>query len=458
MESLWESTGGPFLTFYGDDFTGSTDVLEALALAGAPAMLFLEPPTAEELRAYPNLAAVGVAGTGRSQSPQWMDEHLTGIFARLRSLGAPICHYKTCSTFDSSPEVGSIGKAADIGRRLFGRPVLCVVGVARLRRFVMFSNLFAASSVSGADEVFRIDRHPTMSRHPTTPMREADLRVHLGAQTQARIAGFDFTRMLKPGAFDDLQTLSAEADIIVLDTFDDATTAATGELLADFAARGQTFVVGSSGVEYALAHALTRRGMLPRAMPSAAAGPADRLLAICGSCSPVTERQIAAAEAEGFRVLAIDTAALVAGNADEIVAGVVGDIARAFSECSGVVVHTARGPADPRLGPTRAALKARGYSDSDSARVLGEALGRIMRGSIEASGLGRVVLAGGDSSSHAVSAMGVTALGVAASLVPGAPLCRIFAAGTPIDGVEICLKGGQVGGPRYFAQVLAGQL
>lgn len=458
MQSLWERADGPLLTFYGDDFTGSTDVLEALALAGAPAMLFLEPPTPEELRAYPGLAAVGVAGTGRSQSPQWMDEHLTEILDRLQALGAPICHYKTCSTFDSSPEVGSIGKAADIGRGLFGRPVLCIVGVARLRRFVMFSNLFAAGSVSGASEVFRIDRHPTMSRHPTTPMHEADLRIHLGAQTQARIAGFDFTRMLQPGAFADLEKLSSEADIIVLDTFDDATTSATGSLLVDFAAPGQVFVVGSSGVEYALAQALTQRGLLPRATPPGAAAPADRLLAICGSCSPVTERQIATAEAEGFRVIAIDTAALVGGPADKIVADAVADIARAFSESSGVVVHTARGPADPRLGPTRAALKARGLADSDSARVLGEALGQIMSGSIEAAGLSRVVLAGGDSSSHAMSAMGVTALGVAATLVPGAPLCRIYAAGKPIDGVEICLKGGQVGGSRYFPQVMAGQL
>jgi len=35
------------LTWYGDDFTGSTDVMEALTLGGVPAVLFLEPPTAE---------------------------------------------------------------------------------------------------------------------------------------------------------------------------------------------------------------------------------------------------------------------------------------------------------------------------------------------------------------------------------------------------------------------------
>ena len=33
------------LTFYGDDFTGSTDALEQLARSGIRAMLFIEPPS-----------------------------------------------------------------------------------------------------------------------------------------------------------------------------------------------------------------------------------------------------------------------------------------------------------------------------------------------------------------------------------------------------------------------------
>ena len=40
-------------TFYGDDFTGSTDVLEQLATHGLPAVLFLAPPTPAQLAAFP---------------------------------------------------------------------------------------------------------------------------------------------------------------------------------------------------------------------------------------------------------------------------------------------------------------------------------------------------------------------------------------------------------------------
>ena len=122
-----ETDRRPILTFYGDDFTGSTDSLEALAMAGAPAVLFLDVPTPEMLARHPGAVAVGVAGTSRSLSPDWMDRELPAIFAGLKALGAPICHYKTCSTFDSAPDVGSIGRAADIGRRVFGPAVLVVV-------------------------------------------------------------------------------------------------------------------------------------------------------------------------------------------------------------------------------------------------------------------------------------------------------------------------------------------
>ena len=35
------------LTFYGDDFTGSTDAMESRARAGVRTILFLEPPAPE---------------------------------------------------------------------------------------------------------------------------------------------------------------------------------------------------------------------------------------------------------------------------------------------------------------------------------------------------------------------------------------------------------------------------
>src|SRR6266516_4214048 len=92
------------LSYYGDDFTGSTDALEFLTCAGLRTRLFLTPPTAAQCA---GLDAVGVAGLTRSLAPAAMEAELRPTFAALAALGAPHVHYKVCSTFDSSPTVGS---------------------------------------------------------------------------------------------------------------------------------------------------------------------------------------------------------------------------------------------------------------------------------------------------------------------------------------------------------------
>ena len=92
----------------------------------------------------PNYEAVGLATTSRSQSPQWMDEHLPQAFTWLKSLEACFCHYKVCSTFDSSPTIGSIGRATEIGLRIFGQKrVALVVGAPQLKRYTFAGHLFA---------------------------------------------------------------------------------------------------------------------------------------------------------------------------------------------------------------------------------------------------------------------------------------------------------------------------
>ena len=101
------------LTFYGDDFTGSTDALEQLTSAGVRTMLFIEPPTPRQLARFKNLQAVGVAGMTRSMTPDAMERELKPALFALKKLGARHVHYKVCSTFDSSPTIGSIGAVMD---------------------------------------------------------------------------------------------------------------------------------------------------------------------------------------------------------------------------------------------------------------------------------------------------------------------------------------------------------
>src|SRR5690348_7583892 len=82
------SKGNILLAFYGDDLTGSTDALEFICRAGAKAVLFLKPPTAEQLNAFPGLQAFGVAGKTRSLSPALMEAELIPSFNLMKETGA----------------------------------------------------------------------------------------------------------------------------------------------------------------------------------------------------------------------------------------------------------------------------------------------------------------------------------------------------------------------------------
>lgn len=189
----------PLIAFYGDDFTGSTDALECLASAGLRSVLFVDVPSPQILSCFPDLEAVGIAGASRSLTPDEMEGVIPPALEALRATGAPILHYKVCSTFNSSPTIGSFGRVMDIAQRVLGRTTIpIVVGAPKLARYSLFGTLFARHNVDGT--VHRIDRHPTMSVHPTTPMREADMRRHIGAQTNQSIALLAAPALARPAA------------------------------------------------------------------------------------------------------------------------------------------------------------------------------------------------------------------------------------------------------------------
>ena len=413
-------------TFYGDDFTGSTDVLESLSRAGIRAALFLRPPTAEDLTYFPGLQALGIAGDSRSRSPEWMNSNLPGIFRVLQSFAAPINHYKTCSTFDSAPHIGSIGRAMELGIEAFApRFVPIVAGAPHLGRFVVFGNLFAAAN----GVIYRIDRHPTMSCHPVTPMLDADLRRHLALQTKLPIGLLN----LRDVSAARLETLLAEGPAAVLfDTSDESSLATVGELIWK---QSPLFAVGSSGLTEALIAAWRAGGIVGEIPAAEAAEAVEQLLVISGSCSPVTQGQIEWALQHGFAGVALDPTALIAdprGPVRQVLAYIRGG--------RSPILYSALGPLDPAAAP--------------HAAELGAALGELLAAIFEQSDIRRVMLCGGDTSSHAMQQLPIRALTWAAPLTPGAPLCRAHAPGTAFHDAELILKGGQIGPMNFFRQAM----
>ena len=445
------------LTFYGDDFTGSTDAMESLEIGGVHTVLFLEPPTPEQLQRFPDVRAVGVAGVSRTMSPAQMDAELRPAFQAIRTLGAPIFHYKVCSTFDSSPTIGSIGHALDLGAEVFEPPVIpLIVGAPVLNRFVVFGNLFAR--IKGI--TYRLDRHPTMSKHPITPMTESDLRLHLGKQTSKAIGLIDVLQLDEGETTVDsaFGALTGQgSDIILFDTIHSGHLLQIGRKVWSLRGERPVYVVGSSGLEYALTAYWQLAGVIdvPRPLPSP--GPVEQLLVVAGSASPTTAEQIDFAITNGFAGVRLNAPRLVdPETADAERATTIEETLRRLGEGRSVLLYSTIGPEDAAIGATKQHMERIGFDPKTVGSRLGTQQGMILREVLERTDLKRACVAGGDTCGYAAKQLGIYALQVLTPIAPGAPLCRASSDNPRFDGLEISLKGGQNGVADYFVKILHG--
>lgn len=397
-------------------------------------------------------------------SPQEMCDELEPAFRRMKDSGARIVHYKICSTFDSSPQVGSIGRALELGRTVFGETTVpIVVAAPNLGRYQVFGNLFARSGLDSPP--FRLDRHPTMSRHPITPMSESDLCRHLAAQTDSTIGLVDVLRL------NDCANTIGDEDMqqaaLLFDVLEPKHLARIGQAIETLAARSSPkFVIGSSGVEYALAEYWATSGSLASLQSHPASRPGfpsvSQLFAITGSCSPVNDRQIAWAVNHGFQEIAIDSAKLVhPSEAAREIESIAAMAVPRLQAGASLILHSSRGPNDPRVEATRQALRDEGLNDDmiklHSSRVLGPRLGQIARRILSEYPLPRVGIAGGDTSGFIARELELVALEAIAPVAPGSPLCRAHA-DNRFNGVEFFFKGGQVGKDDVWNTIRGGTM
>ncbi|WP_299815642.1 four-carbon acid sugar kinase family protein [uncultured Roseibium sp.] len=446
---------GPLVAWYGDDFTGAAAVMEVLAFAGLPSILFLDVPTREQLDRFPDIRNIGVASTARARSPQWMSETLPAAFDQLKGLGPQLVHYKVCSTLDSSPDTGSIGRAIEIGAERFNTTVVPVlIAVPQMRRYQCFGHLFA----SAGDSIVRLDRHPVMSRHPVTPMTEADVSLHISKQSDKLNTGLLSLEDLKA---DETVSLSGFSDgnkltAVTIDSLDAATDAAAGRAIWE-AREESPFVVGSQGIEFALVEYWRQNGLLPATSAPAGIGRSRRMATVSGSVSPTTADQIAWSRANGFACIEFN-AVKVCGGPEELEAEIEQVVERslaALSQGTDPLIFSAAGPDDPAVERFRQAVAASALDMPSANRKVGEALGHILKRVLERGDVRRAVVSGGDTSGYATQLLDIFALSALAPTIPGASIFQAHADG-PMDGLELALKGGQMGTPDYFGWVRDG--
>jgi len=448
-----------FLSFYGDDFTGSTDVLETLALNGIPAALFLEAPEISEVEAFElkvgvgatkgsrKIKAFGVAGVSRSLNPGEMDHELPPIFEKISAVKTDFFHYKVCSTFDSAVNTGNIGHAVELALKYFPASYIpLLVGAPFLNRFVVFGNLFARVH----ENTYRLDRHPTMSKHPVTPMTESDLRLHLKQQTTRPMALVDqFALEEQYGDVQDYlkELINGSGGYVLFDTttVDHLTT--IGKLLMTFQNGDSSLLVGSSGVEYALAFYLQQQAKISSVKQVIDAGEAPNMVVTAGSAAPGTAEQIRHMETLGHTAIRLKTEKLLdpmesAGESERSASQAVQCLERKQVP----MLYTALGPDDPAIRSTAQAAGKLGLNPNEIGSQIAQAQGKVLKEIIHKAGKLRVA-----------RVLGIYALETLCPIAPGAPLCVAHSNDPLIDGLEIALKGGQNGNEKYFESIYKGK-
>ena len=437
--------------FYGDDFTGASDNAAQYARHGLKTVLFFSDPGADVLeQAAQTYDVVGVAGTARSLDPDGMRAELTPVLEKFRQLKVPLVQYKCCSTFDSSPATGSLGHAMQLMQACWPDSLLPVLAATpEFGRYTLFGHHYARAGAA----VYRLDRHPVMSRHPVTPMHESDLSLVLTQQGFITAYTVDLRSLdhfeATPKA---LATELMNHDSVVFDgyTLKQVMTAAAS--LWHASQERQVCAMAAQGFAHGLGAWLRQSGRLASNQPTHKLDAVDRLLVLSGSCSALSAEQIAWARQAGFLTMRANLS-LLDGKDPGALQTLENHMLGALKSGTSVIVFTAEGPDDALVS----AASTQALSASAMAQRIGHLFARLARVAFAQTGLQRLVVAGGDSSSFTMREINARALEIKAShFEQNAHVCTLLSEDPQINHKEVLLKGGQVGQADLYSLMLDG--
>ncbi len=405
-----------------DDFTGATDIAGMLVKGGMRTIQTIGVPAKGTIP--DDVDAVVVALKTRSiPAADAVAQSLDALKA-LQAAGCVRFFFKYCSTFDST-DAGNIGPVGDAlldalkAKQAIYCPAFPVNG-----RTIFFGHLFVG-------DVLLSDSH--MKHHPLTPMTDASLVRVLARQTPHKV-GLVALKQVQSGSAilrESLDRLAADGvRHVVVDAVADTDLGIIGEAIGD-----DTLVTGGSGVALGLPAAYRRRGLMAHRSGADTLPKIEGAAAVlAGSCSAATLGQIAAFKGAH---MALDTDAICRG---EDVAGKALDWTKGKLGHGPILLSASDKPEAVK------ALQAR-YGVEKSSQAIEKTMAALARGLV-AAGVGRLVVAGGETSGAVVSALDVTALRIGPEIDPGVP----WTASVGARPILLALKSGNFGAPDFFTK------
>jgi uncharacterized protein YgbK (DUF1537 family) len=403
-----------------DDFTGATDLANTLVKGGMTAVQVIGVPTGP----LPEADAIIIALKSRTAPVADAVAQSLAACEALLAAGAKQIFWKYCSTFDSTDQ-GNIGPVADsLLKRLGSGFALACPAFPTNGRTIYLGHLFVGNALLNESG---------MENHPLTPMTDANLVRVLGRQTDGAVGLVPFNTV-EQGAAATRQAMMRLAEqgrrYAIVDAVTDQHLLAVGEAAAQHA-----LITGGSGVAMGLPENFRRAGLLPARGNAASLPPMQGMAAVvAGSCSRATLGQIGLAR-DHVPVLELD--ALATPDAAALTAQALEWVAGKLATDRPVVIAASAPPEKV------AALQTKLGRDAAGA-LIETAMAAIAEGLV-AQGVGRLVVAGGETSGAVVQRLGVTALRIGPEIDPGVP----WTFAEP-RGLHLALKSGNFGARDFF--------
>lgn len=401
----------------GDDFTGSGDLANTLARQGMQTALYVgtpNTPAAAEVEA--GVVAIKSRSMPRDEAVQRSLEALKW----LQSQGCRQFMYKYCSTFDSTDE-GNIGPVAEaLAAALEADQVIVCPAFPATGRTLVHGHLFVHDQLLSESG---------MENHPLTPMTDPDIRRVLSRQIHGEV-GYASLGTVREGPAALAGKLASEAaagrHLIVVDALTEDDLMAIG-----LAAGDKRLITGGSGMAMGLP-ANFRDARQVDDSAAAWTGQPGPAVAVCGSCSVMTQKQVALHKRDNpwFEI-----------SVEQIKDGGLTprQVAAWCAEQSGLpLVYSSADPTEVKRIQEH-------FGREASAACLESFFSELAPMLVE-QGVTRLISAGGETSGAVTEGLGLAELQIGPEIDPGVPAMR---AG---DSLVIALKSGNFGAEDFFSK------
>ncbi len=403
-----------------DDFTGGSDAASFLMAGGMNTVLLNGVP--EKLTLPEGCEAVVIALKSRTQETARAVQDSLRAIRWLQDRGAEHFYIKYCSTFDSTPS-GNIGPIVDAVLEMTGTAstILCPALPANGR--TVQNGILFVNGVPLADS--------PMKDHPLTPMWAS--RIAELMETQGRHPSLELDRSLisdRKSAQKKVEAFAAEHThfYVIPDYVDEADAENIVSLFG-----GSTVLTGGSGILTALARHLKAESKI--ALPTAGTeGPA---LLLAGSCSVATRGQICWHESHGGASIQLSDEDLLSGA--QTPEAVWKELQALDSDAP--LIYSNDTPEGLRAKPADVLKRVSALVEQTLSEVGALAV---------ASGIKRIIVAGGETSGAVTRRLGWDAFQIGESIAPGVPIL------IPLDNpqIRLVLKSGNFGQEDFFERAL----